>query len=157
MVIATSDGKTVMTTRGAMVPLPTGTTLDRLPDGFFQRNPSPVPPLLPVKTWQQDGLYFFADLAANFPERFSVNGHWYAGPPHVVDVAAKYTAVEKPLDKIVSCTNLRLAPGMTWMSLAFFGWNAAEALSADDCKRVETLMQRLRKATRQAWQQASPQ
>lgn len=110
VVVATSDGRHVLTTRGRTVELPKGQGLSRLSTGFFRDYPSPSGDFIPMLGWEKYGQAFFTELLDRFSLPFVVRGERYLGLPDAVEVLARFTGLNTAADKLISCTSLKFGP-----------------------------------------------
>lgn len=142
VVVATSDGRHVLTTRGKTIELPKEQSLSRLPAGFFRDYPSPSGDFVPMLGWEKYGQAFLTELLNRFSLPFVIRGERYLGLPDVVEVLARFTGLNSAADKLLSCTSLKLGPedfaGGTHtlpVKAVIYVGQAMYALSREDCLR----------------------
>lgn len=140
VVVVTSDGRHVLTTRGKTVELPKGQSLSRLPAGFFRDYPSPTGEFVPMLGWEKYGQAFLTELLDRFSLPFVIRGERYLGLPDVVEVLARFTGLNTAADKLLSCTSLKLGPEdlaggahTLPVKVVIYAGQAMYALSREDC------------------------
>lgn len=112
LVVLSPDGSLLLMTNGEVVDLPKGQSLMELPQGFFQKHPSPIPTIYIAQRGDAgDGDKFFAELEELFPRRYvePVSGRLYSARPKTGE-ASKSTLRISPLDRVFSCGSFAINP-----------------------------------------------
>ncbi|MFZ3031858.1 MAG: hypothetical protein WA082_02385 [Candidatus Moraniibacteriota bacterium] len=106
-----SDGKTIATTRGAVVEV-TGNVLE-LSNQFFATNPSPFPRYATFQRTEPEGRTFLESLEKRFPVRLQMSdGGVFSAQREIVDVGA-LTKGDHVLDNLVTCGSASATPSVT--------------------------------------------
>lgn len=135
LVIVPSDASWLQTTQGEIVALPPGQSFVEFPKGFFEGHPSALKQVVDMKRGDPAGKLLFADMERLFPKRLMVHGVRYSGRPDAKVVAAEFTKVDTPIDRLVSCGSLTLSPGLVTIGLAVSGIRNLYVMNKDDCYR----------------------
>lgn len=133
LVIIPLDASWLMTVYGERVILPVSKTL---PAGFFQQHPSRITQVVRMDKKDPHGQKFFSELEKLFdPGRFIINGVVYSGRPDTKIVASRFTKVDNPIDRLVSCGTAPISPGMITVSLAIAAVHNVRAMTKEDCMK----------------------
>lgn len=109
-----NDGKTVMTTKGALVNVENSAF--ELSNQFFVANPSPFPQYSNFRRDHPAGRKFFGWLEARYPIPLPMgeDGEGFSTQPDIVHVGALTKGVNK-LDRLVTCGSASAVPSVTFM------------------------------------------
>ncbi len=139
LLILSSDGKWGMTSLGQRVEFPPGFDPKGLPGDFFVQYPAPITQVIRLEPEKDEYARRILDgLAQSFPQRFWLRGkdEAYAGKPDVLDVLGAFTSLEGAIDKLLSCTSLKIGPSTAAAAplvATLYGIQAVRALTAEDC------------------------
>jgi hypothetical protein len=132
LVVVPSDAAWLMTTHGETVPLAEGQMLERLPEGFFEKHPSPLRQMTRMDRANKDGKKFFAELEGLFPRLYSAGGFDYSGRPDT-KIVSKFTRVDQPFDRLVSCGSFPVSTGMVSPLLVISAARNVYIMGKTDC------------------------
>jgi hypothetical protein len=118
LVIVPSHPTWLMTTKGETVEMTAGQSFSKLPSGFFEKHPSVVKEVLYLDPNDPVGKQWFADMEEFFPMLLTIGGTRYSGRPDADIIAAKFTSVDNPVDRIISCGGMPISPGMITLGVA---------------------------------------
>lgn len=106
-----SDGKTVATTRGAVIEV-TENVL-KLRNQFFDTYPSPFPRYATFQRTDSEGRKFFESLEKRFPVKLQMSdGEVFSAQREIVDVGT-LTKGEHVLDNLITCGSASATPSIT--------------------------------------------
>lgn len=132
--LISSDGQFGVTTRGQLVDLASVADLRQLPQGIFDRFPSPAN--IQSKSAESDeGYGFIRQIREQFFDPLNLKGKRYLGREDAWVVWKRFTSLNHWPDKMLSCVSYPMGPGvMTWNGIMAAGQTVA-ALSSPDCLR----------------------
>ncbi len=140
ILILSSDGKWGMTTLGKRVEFPKGFSPKELPADFFVTNRSPVMQVVRLDPINNEHARLALDsMLHGFTYVFRLRGHngRYLGKSRQdVETVITFTSLDGVSDRLLSCTSLKLSPGMeTVLPLvgALYAYQAVSALTKEDC------------------------
>ncbi len=112
-----NDGKTVMTTKGALVNIENSAF--ELSNQFFVAHPSPFPEYSNFRRDHPAGRKFFVWLEARYPIPLPMgdDGEVFSAQPDIVHVGALTKGVNK-LDRLVTCGSASAVPSATFMAVS---------------------------------------
>lgn len=140
ILILSSDGKWGMTTLGKRVEFPKGFNPKELPPDFFVTNRSPVMQVVRLDPINNEHARLALDsMLDSFTYAFGLRGRneRYLGKSRQdVEAIMAFTSLDGISDRLISCTSLKLSPGMEAalpIVGALYGYQVVNALAKEDC------------------------
>lgn len=140
ILVLSSDGKWGMTTLGKRVEFPKGFNPKELPTDFFVTNRSPVMQVVRLDPKNNEHARLALDnMLQSFMYPFGLRGknERYLGKSREdVEAIMAFTSLDGVSDRLISCTSLKLSPGMEAalpVVGALYAYQAVSALAKEDC------------------------
>ncbi len=140
ILILSSDGKWGMTTLGKRVEFPKGFNPKELPADFFVTNRSPVMQVVRLDPINNEHARLALDgMLHSFTYTFGLreqNGRYLGKSRQDVEAVMAFTSLDGVSDRLISCTSLKLSPGMEAalpVIGALYAYQAVSALTKEDC------------------------